>query len=127
MGTLEKLSWKLPKLGLVEWKGTKEPAALHYFEKIGVDPHTAVKLIVASHWHDDHIRGLSQVVAACPNAKFVCSAAFTNKEFLSVGFLYTNRPMIQSKPGPEELLKTLKLVVSEGRNRDWSTLKNEDL
>ena len=39
------------------------PAALEYLGTLGVDPAEAVKLIVASHWHDDHVRGIEQMAA----------------------------------------------------------------
>ena len=39
----------------------KEPISLYYLNQIGVDP-SSVQTIVASHWHDDHIRGLSALV-----------------------------------------------------------------
>jgi Metallo-beta-lactamase superfamily len=32
---------------------------LRYLEEIGVDPATAIKLIVVTHWHDDHVKGIS--------------------------------------------------------------------
>ena len=54
---------------------TKRPAALSYLQDIGVNPAQDVKMIVASHWHDDHIRGLASVVEACPQARFVLSDA----------------------------------------------------
>ncbi len=63
---------------------TKAPAALSYLNGIGVDPAQDVKIIVASHWHDDHIRGLSTVVEACPNARFVLSDAMQNREFVAL-------------------------------------------
>ena len=34
-----------------------EPAATKYLKEIGIDTASEVKLIVASHWYDDHIRG----------------------------------------------------------------------
>ena len=37
----------------------REPQALDYLLSIGVDPAAAVTLIVATHWHDDHIRGMA--------------------------------------------------------------------
>jgi glyoxylase-like metal-dependent hydrolase (beta-lactamase superfamily II) len=46
------------------------PVALAHLERVGVDPAQSVKLIVASHWHDDHIRGLSSVLRSCVAAKF---------------------------------------------------------
>lgn len=51
---------------------------------MGIDPAAAVKLIVVSHWHDDHIAGASDIVDACVKAKFACSAALRNQEFFEL-------------------------------------------
>lgn len=59
------------------------PAALRYLNSIGIDPAETVALVVATHWHDDHIRGMAQLVAACMNAKFCCAAALCRTEFLA--------------------------------------------
>jgi hypothetical protein len=61
---------------------TKEQPALRYLEELGVDSPAAVKLIVATHWHDDHIQGMSRLVAECVSAQFCCSLALRNNEFL---------------------------------------------
>ena len=52
---------------------TKQPATLQYFSQLGIEPASALKLIVASHWHDDHIRGLGEVFKSAPSALFACS------------------------------------------------------
>ena len=52
-----------------------KPAALSYLESIGVDPEKAVKLVLATHWHDDHIYGMGALVSRCVGAKFCCSSA----------------------------------------------------
>ena len=67
----------------VHWE-SQNPAPLEYLKKIGVDVCTAVKCFVASHWHDDHIRGASQIVKECPNARFVCSSALRSDEFFTL-------------------------------------------
>ena len=59
------------------------PVALQYLHRLGVNPASAVKMIVATHWHDDHIRGMSQLVKACSSARFCCASALGKKEFLS--------------------------------------------
>jgi len=56
-------------------------SALTYLNQIAVDPASAVRAVVASHWDDDHVRGLSQVVAACELADVVLSAALSRREF----------------------------------------------
>jgi Metallo-beta-lactamase superfamily len=60
---------------------TKQQPGLSYLRQIGVDPLSAVKLVVATHWHDDHVRGLSQVVADCISAEFCCSLALDDRQF----------------------------------------------
>ena len=56
-------------------------APITYLHHIGVDAGNAVQFVVASHWHDDHVRGLSEVVKACRNAVFVSPKVLTSKEF----------------------------------------------
>ena len=63
--------------------GEGEPRALEYFESIGVNPAYAVDLVVATHWHDDHIRGMARLVEVCSKAKFCCANALRKKEFLA--------------------------------------------
>lgn len=82
---------------------TGKPAAISYLEEIGVDPSTSVKLIVATHWHDDHIRGLHQVVKACPDAQFCCSMAFTTDEFRAFICAINSNNNIVSGSGAREL------------------------
>ena len=60
------------------------PAALDYLEAIGVDPAAQVAVILATHWHDDHVRGLADVLRACERARFMCSNAFHADEFLTL-------------------------------------------
>lgn len=54
--------------------------ALSYLRAIGVEPENAVKLVVATHWHDDHVRGIAQVLTVCREAFFVCSGAMESDE-----------------------------------------------
>jgi hypothetical protein len=42
---------------------------------LGVDIANRVKLVIATHWHDDHIHGLSEVLEESKSGKFVNSAA----------------------------------------------------
>jgi hypothetical protein len=61
-----------------------EPAALSYLRSIGVDPATLVRFVIATHWHDDHVRGLATVLKECKEAQFICSAALSTREFLTL-------------------------------------------
>jgi beta-lactamase superfamily II metal-dependent hydrolase len=53
---------------------------LDYLERMGVDPAIAVKILVASHWHKDHVAGMGGVMEACTSARFVISPALTSEE-----------------------------------------------
>ena len=58
------------------------PAALAYLEQIGVDVATQVALVVVTHWHDDHIRGVAQVVEQCQTARVYIPTALKCDDLL---------------------------------------------
>jgi hypothetical protein len=63
---------------------TGSPAALDYLDSIGVDCASSVVAVLATHWHDDHIRGLTQVIERCELARFACSSALQSRELLEL-------------------------------------------
>jgi len=81
------------------------PAAFWYLEKLGYDPSKVVDLIVASHWHDDHIRGLARIVEICSEARFCCSTALRADEFRASVLAYSEREIQCLHPGPQEIIK----------------------
>jgi beta-lactamase superfamily II metal-dependent hydrolase len=76
-------------LGLGEWividscidSRTREAAALQYLGRLGVDVRQALKLVVVTHWHNDHMLGASKVFEAAESAAMVCSGALKTPEF----------------------------------------------
>lgn len=60
------------------------PAAIEYLRRLNLDPAEVVRLIVASHWHDDHVRGLAETLSSCTSAQFVVANALRSKEFLKL-------------------------------------------
>jgi hypothetical protein len=106
-------------------KGDYQPAALSYLNGIGVNPQDAVSLVLATHWHDDHIRGLGKMIAACPNAKFCCSTALTSDEFLAIVSPYEHRASVPGGSGVSEFFEVLKhLSQRVGGNQKqpiWAT------
>lgn len=90
-------------------------APLLYLRGIGVDVEQRVKYIVVSHWDDDHIGGIGDVVEACPNAEFYASLAFSDPKFaafveaLADGAAYTDGANIQN------IRKALHLLHDRGR------------
>jgi hypothetical protein len=59
-------------------------AALDYLRGMGVDLDTEVRAVVATHAHDDHFDGISDIVEACSQAVIVTSQALINREFLAL-------------------------------------------
>ena len=110
----------LVHLGSNEWiivdscmaSGSSVPAPIWYLQNIGVDPASAVKLIVATHWHDDHIKGMAQVVQACPSARFCTSPVLGDVEFLAMAIGYDERNMMKFRSGAEEILKVIKVQTA---------------
>jgi len=70
---------------------SKQSVSIQYLENLGVDVATAVKIILVTHWHDDHIRGLSTIVEKCLSARVCYSAALLKEEFLSLVSTYSGR------------------------------------
>jgi len=75
--------------------GDETPYSLTYLERIGVEPEEHVKLIVASHWDDDHIRGLCTLIRRCRKSRFSLSSAYTTKDFLSILRAYEPGSMVR--------------------------------
>ncbi|MGH8177336.1 MAG: ComEC/Rec2 family competence protein [Steroidobacter sp.] len=85
------------------------PLHLAYLQSLGVRE-SAVSHVVISHWHDDHIDGISEVVAACPNAKVVYSAALTSQEFLSLVRLFSSRATDRQDSGLREMIAVDRII-----------------
>lgn len=79
------------------------PRAVEYLESIGVDPGRQVKLIVATHWHDDHIRGIAELMTHCGNSAFCCASALATNEFLAAVRALENRHLSSAGSGVREM------------------------
>ena len=67
---------------------SKRPAALEYLEKLQVNVATDVALILATHYHDDHIGGLADLFETCQKARFACSVALKNSDWQKLVGVY---------------------------------------
>jgi hypothetical protein len=63
-------------------------------------------MIVATHWHNDHVRGLSDIVQRCPDAEFLCSSALFRNEFLALAELWDE--LEHSRSAVSELYRVIK-------------------
>jgi hypothetical protein len=96
--------------------GDDYPAPLLYLDKLNID-YDAVKAIVVTHWHDDHIRGISTIFEKCKNAEFICSDAVKDKEFLNMVKIYGNCPIAEDSGIKEfhDILEEMKKRKGKGK------------
>ncbi len=92
----------------------EKPCALTYLEGLSVDIPFQVKLIVATHWHDDHIAGVADLLHACTAARFACSAALGHREFLDLVETY-GQPCGTNESGAEEFRRILEICLTKQR------------
>lgn len=114
-------------LGMGEWlvidsclsDDRDKPIALDYFERLGINYENDVKVIMASHWHDDHIRGLSALYAECINSKFACSNALLNKEFFELLAAGKKNLLVASNSGSSEFSGILSDIRARKKRTHW--------
>jgi hypothetical protein len=94
-----------------------QPVALAYLDQLHVDVGRQVKLIVVTHWHDDHIRGISQVLRAASSARFACSAAIRRKEFLQLVCAHDEIKLVEHTSGFSELAEILAILQARTPGR----------
>jgi beta-lactamase superfamily II metal-dependent hydrolase len=90
---------------------TGEPVALKYFRERNVGVERVVR-VIATHWHDDHIRGMARQLAAFPNARFCTSSALTRNEFVASIVKYDSRHGIVAGSGASEICEVLEILES---------------
>lgn len=79
-----------------------EPVALSYLRRLGLDPSEVVEDILVSHWHDDHVDGVSRVFEEAEASTFHCSSALDCRELFQL--LQLQRGVALEQPsGTDEL------------------------
>ena len=115
-------------LGNSEWMvvdscvrtGSKVPIAIEYLEQLGVNVADSVSTVVATHWHDDHVKGISTLFRETPGARFYAAGVFRGDEFLAVA----QRPQLISKftSGIDEL-SAVREIIAERRAAGGTSLE----
>jgi hypothetical protein len=104
-------------LGNNEWcvidsciaRGSNEPVAMGYLKRFQNNAMSGVRLIVATHWHDDHIQGLATILNEAPNAKFVCSGALDKDVFRRL--VASSEIAIPARSGVAEFASIFDLLI----------------
>jgi beta-lactamase superfamily II metal-dependent hydrolase len=100
----------------------EEPSPLTYLRGIGLDPEKVVRMIVVSHWHDDHIRGAGRLVELCPKARVVLSSMIRREEFARLVAAYLSKYDMESS-GVTEMAKVLDALLARPRREatpEWA-------
>jgi hypothetical protein len=80
---------------------------------MGVNPSESVKLIVCTHWHDDHILGISEILKACESADLCFARVNDKKKFLRlVGLDYSKVGNIGSLSSTKEFNECVEILES---------------
>jgi beta-lactamase superfamily II metal-dependent hydrolase len=95
----------------------KRAAALDYLDGLNVDVSRQVRLVVVTHWHDDHIRGISQVVQAATSAQFTCSAALRCEEFFTLVAAHDDIKLVEHSSSVSEFHEVLEILRGRSRSR----------
>ena len=77
-----------------------------YLDQIGVKP-DQVSAIVASHWHDDHVKGIADLANKYPTAEFSLSAVFDDNEAAAFLAAYSGYAADRLTRGTAELAQVL--------------------
>jgi beta-lactamase superfamily II metal-dependent hydrolase len=85
-----------------EEKSGKGPVTGHYLDALGVNPEQ-VLAILSTHWHNDHIRGLSVLANKYPEASLFISGALRSTEAMSVLSAYNGKTAARQAKGTSEI------------------------
>jgi beta-lactamase superfamily II metal-dependent hydrolase len=92
---------------------TGESAALSYLAALDVPP-SAVALVVITHWDDDHVSGISEVVRSCSEATVACSLALNRADIFEF-VIEQERLRDGAGSGVDELRSVLRQCRGTGR------------
>ena len=109
------------KIGVDKWiiidscinPNTGVVLALEYLQTINVD-YSKVVLIICTHWHNDHIRGLANVLSECINAEFCFSAVHDLQKFLLLCELDHTKSSKGSISSTNEFANCLEIINKRG-------------
>lgn len=97
---------------------TKECLPLTYLRSIGVDVRNDVKIIICTHWHDDHLQGISKLYEEASEAFFCWTEASDKKKFLQlVGLDYQKIHREASNSSTVEFGNCLNILTKRNKKR----------
>jgi Metallo-beta-lactamase superfamily. len=103
----------------------KIPLNIDYLKSLEYDLTSSVKLIICTHWHDDHAKGLSEIYKSI-DAPIVVSIALQKREFLGLASTYKelNVPSLFSS-GIHELSEIFRSKIEDNSKRIVFAVNNK--
>jgi hypothetical protein len=95
---------------------SKQPAGVRYLDVVGIDL-SAVRFVVATHWHDDHMHGIAELFQKSKSAVFSCTEAVCKAEFSEVLIAWGENKLLPGGSGVDELRR----IFEEVRKRQDGT------
>jgi hypothetical protein len=103
-------------LGLDRWiivdscrnPDSRKPVAIEYLAEISVEISESVHLVVATHWDDDHIGGLSEIFNLAKKAAFACPITVKKEEFKPILDAVAGTSHLPFGSGADEISKIMK-------------------
>lgn len=86
-------------------------AAVNYLDAIEID-HSNIKQIIVTHWHNDHIRGLSKLLDWCKEAEFFCPTVFVAEDFLEFVSANSERDISQLGASTSDLAECFNVLLA---------------
>ena len=83
-------NWVLVDSCFGEFVGEEHTVALVCLNSRGVNLETQVKLVLVSHWHENHFLGISRLIEDCKSAKFCVffKSVYLTKSDVGVAIFY---------------------------------------
>ncbi len=94
---------------------SQEPISLKYLRELGVSVEKDVFSVSASHWHDDHVKGLAKTIEKCKIARLSLGSVLQSKEFLAFLIAHEGYPNQKLDRGGTELLRCLEIIKKSRR------------
>lgn len=98
----------------------RRPIASKYLESIGVPAAEAVKLLVLTHWHDDHVRGATDLVKECGAANVAFPASLCRDELKQIIRQYAEITSEEFSNGVRELRGVVEALNNNKARRKFA-------
>lgn len=93
----------------------KVPAPIDYLNSIGLEPSQVIKKILITHFHDDHVQGMSALIKLVKDAEIYVPAAFTISEAAEYYAKQNVSNAFQDLSGIKEFTQILDTLEQDGR------------